>query len=425
MGKPSAKPPGKEGDSEESPKPSPLDENGSSAAETAPKEGKPDQAAKDSSGKPAGAGTGDKQRPSPAVAPKRRWMWIVPPVIVLLLVGAFAYLYELQKDVDETHLELMGNIDVRQVNLAFKVDGRIETLNVDEGDSVKANDVIAVLEKRYFTDELRILKARRENQAANLAKLIHGSRPEEIEQARAQTADREAALTKAKEDFSRAQSLVDKGGVSRQEFDRYQSALESAEAQLKAAQESQRLVEIGPRQEDIEMARAVLAEQDATIVQSERRLADADLIAPNDGIILTRARERGAIVQPGETVMALTLASPVWVRTYVDERDLGLIKPNMTAQVCTDSTPDKPYSGKIGFISPTAEFTPKSVETRSRRTELVYRLRVVVDNPDAGLRQGMPVTVQLDLAEPRQRTFWERVQDAIHQKFGSRKAEKR
>lgn len=388
--------------------------------ETPPKESTKPEAKSDSKG------SSDKnKKPEPPKVKKRRLVWIIPPILVLIVVGIFAFLYELQRDVDETHLELMGNIDVRQVNLAFKVDGRIDTLKVDEGDSVKVDDVIATLDKSYFNDELRVMRARRDNQAANLAKLVHGSRPEEIAQARAQTEDREAALTKAKEDFARGQSLVEKGGVSRQEFDRYQSTLDSAEAQLKAAKESQRLVEIGPRQEDIEMARAVLAEQDAMIVQSERRLADSDLVAPNDGIILTRARERGAIVQPGETVMALTLASPVWVRTYVDERDLGLVKPDMTAQVITDSEPDKPYKAKIGFISPTAEFTPKSVETRSRRTDLVYRMRVVVDNPDAGLRQGMPVTVRLDLERPRQRTFIERVQDAIHQKFGSKKSEER
>lgn len=347
----------------------------------------------------------------------RRWSWIVLPMLVLIGVGGFALLYWLQKEVHETHLELMGNIDVRQVNLAFKVEGRIETLAVDEGDSVKAHDVLATLDKRYFNDELRILRARRDNQAVNVAKLENGSRPEEIAQARAQTEDREAALTKAKEDYQRGESLVSKGGVSRQEFDRYQSALNSAEAQLKAAKESQRLVEIGPRKEDIDMAKAVLAEQDAMIVQSERRLADADLVAPNDGIILTRARERGAILQPGETVLALTLTSPVWVRAYVDERDLGLIRPDMPAQVITDSTPDHPYTGKIGFISPTAEFTPKSVETRERRTDLVYRLRVVVDNPDGGLRQGMPVTVRVELPAPRQRTFFERVRYSLRERF--------
>ena len=110
----------------------------------------------------------------------------------------------------------------------------------------------------------------------------------------------------------------------------------------------------------------------------------------------TRARERGAIVSPGETVFTLTLSSPVWVRTYVNETDLGRVQPDMPAYVTTDSAPKKFYTGHVGFISPTAEFTPKSVETRELRTDLVYRLRIVVDNPDGALRQGMPVTVRFD-----------------------------
>ena len=130
--------------------------------------------------------------------------------------------------------------------------------------------------------------------------------------------------------------------------------------------------------------------------QAERRLADGELIAPGAGEILTRARERGAIVSPGETVFTLTLTTPVWVRTYVNEVDLGRVQPDMPAFVRTDSAPGKTYRGHVGFISPTAEFTPKSVETRELRTDLVYRLRIVVDNPDGGLRQGMPVTVGFD-----------------------------
>lgn len=351
----------------------------------------------------------------PVAIRRRPLRWIIAG---LLVIGALAllgwYVISRQRATQDA-IELMGNIDVRQVDLAFKVDGRIDQLNVDEGDSVTTGEVLAALDKSYFNDDLRVLRAKRQNLAASLAKLEHGSRPEEIAEARAETADRKATLVKAKEDLHRAETLVSKGGVSKQDLDKYRSALDSAQAQYEVAQEAQRLVEIGPRQEDIDMARALLGEQDATIVQSERRLADADLLAPNDGIILTRARERGAIVQPGETIFALTLISPVWVRTYVNERDLGLIEPNMSAEVVTDSAPNRPYAARIGFISPTAEFTPKTVETRELRTDLVYRLRVVVDNPDGGLRQGMPVTVRLKLAEPRQLTFWERASQA----FGS------
>ncbi|TMQ32798.1 MAG: secretion protein HlyD [Planctomycetota bacterium] len=331
------------------------------------------------------------------LAPRRRWPWLAAAALVVAGLGGALWFYLSHRPHDEASLVLQGNIDVRQVNLAFKVEGRIETLAVDEGDTVTAGQVVASLDKRYFHDELQAARARRDNAAANLARLEHGSRPQEIAQARAQTADREATLARAKADWARAQQLIGSGGISREDYDLRQSALRVAEAQLKSAQESQRLIEIGPRQEDIDVARAQLAEQKALVVQSERRLADSDLIAPGPGIILTRAREKGAIVQAGETVFTLTLASPVWVRTYVNERDLGRVGPNMAALVRTDSAPDKVYPARVGFISPTAEFTPKTVETRELRTDLVYRLRVIVDNPDGGLRQGMPVTVTLNL----------------------------
>src|SRR5258708_32762656 len=213
------------------------------------------------------------------LAPKRRRLprIVVAALIVTAVGGGILFYATSQVPQAETQLVLMGNIDVRQVNLAFKVDGRIETLAVDEGDAVTAGQVLATLDKRYFNDDLRVARARRNNLAANVAKLEHGSRPEEMAQARAQTADRDSALERAREDYDRAKNLVGKGAVSRQEFDQYRSALNSAEAQAPASRESQRLTAIGPRQEDIDIARAQLAEQEATIVQIERRLADAEL----------------------------------------------------------------------------------------------------------------------------------------------------
>ena len=297
-----------------------------------------------------------------------------------------------QSLIDATRLVLQGNIDVRQVNLGFKVDGRIESLAVDEGDSVVAGQVVARLDKRYFEDDLRLARARRDNVAAALARALHGSRPEEIEEARAQVAQQQATLLRAQQDNDRFEKLIGKGAVSQENFDGAKAALGEAQARLKYLQESLRLTELGPRQEDIDAARAELAAQEASLIESERRLSDSELIAPSDGMILTRAREKGAIVAAGETVFALTLASPVWARTYVNEVDLGRIHPGMQGEVRTDSSKTV-YHGQIGFISPTAEFTPKTVETRELRTDLVYRLRVVIDNPDQGLRQGMPVTI--------------------------------
>ena len=322
-------------------------------------------------------------------------------IFAILVIGgataALAWWRSTHKPRDESQLVLQGNIDVRQVNLAFKVDGRIETLNVDEGDSVAAGDVLATLDKRYFDDDLQRARANRENAAANLARLEHGSRPEEIAQAKAQVDERKATLARAKHDYSRAEDLVGTGAVSRETFDQAKAALSEAIARLAYAEKTLELAEKGPRQEDIDAARAQLAAQDAQVTQAARRLSDSKLLAPSAGVILTRAREKGAIVGAGETVFTETLASPVWVRTYVNERDLGRIQPGMKAGVRTDSAPNKVYHGEVGFISPTAEFTPKTVETRELRTDLVYRLRVIVDNPDGGLRQGMPVTVTLNL----------------------------
>jgi HlyD family secretion protein len=352
----------------------------------------------------------DVPAPEGKTRSRGRWRWV--PLAILVIAGAAtAAWYVLNREIRvETHLVLQGNIDVRQVNLSFKVDGRIERMAVDEGDAVRAGQVVATLDKRYFEDELGVANAMRQNLESILAKLEHGSRPEEIGQARAQTASKDAMLAQAKADYARYKELEKTpGAISKQELDKYAAQLGVAEADAKAAFESQRLIEIGPRKEDIDAARALLAQEKAIIVQIERKLADCNLVAPSDGFIFTRSREIGAIVQPGETVFTLTLTSPVWVRTYVSERDLGEIVPGMAAEVTTDTAPDRPYSGHIGFISPTAEFTPKTVETREIRTSLVYRLRVVVENADRGLRQGMPVTVRLRLKAPREETLWRRL----------------
>lgn len=298
-------------------------------------------------------------------------------------------------------LVLLGNIDVRQVNLSFKVGGRIERMNVEEGDAVTPGQVLASLDKRYVEDEVRQARARVAVQRAVLDRLENGTRPEEIAQARAVVAERRAALELARVTLRRQEELATRGVAPHQRHDEAQAAVSQAEAQLRSVEEALRLAEIGPRREDIEAARAQLAAEQAALIQAERRLADADLIAPSAGTVLTRVRESGAIVAAGETVYALSLAAPVWVRTYVDEPDLNRIQPGMPAEVTIDSVPGKVYRGQIGFISPVAEFTPKSVETRELRTSLVYRLRVIIPEPDGMLRQGMPVTVTLRMGVER------------------------
>ena len=158
--------------------------------------------------------------------------------------------------VDDGHLVLQGNIDVRQVNLAFKVDGRIATLLVDEGDTVKAGQTVATLDGQYFEDDLRAVKARRDSTKATLDKLEHGSRPQEIASAEAQVAELQAASERAYQDFKRFEDLVTKGGVSKKDVDGYKSMMHEADARLAAAKQSLEMVTIGPREEEIAVARA-------------------------------------------------------------------------------------------------------------------------------------------------------------------------
>jgi HlyD family secretion protein len=318
---------------------------------------------------------------------------LIPLVLLLAAVGAGAWYWTQREAGVPERLELSGNVEIRQVNLAFKVDGRIEELKVDEGDTVTAGQAVAALEKSYFEDDLRQVRAQRDQQEAVVAKMEAGNRSEDIAQARALVAEREATLANAQRTYTRQAELLKSGNTPRRAYDDALAALREAEARLNSARQALGLMEAGFRAEDVAAARAELAEKEAMVAIAERRLADADLIAPNDGTILSRVREEGAIVGAGETVFVLSLTSPVWIRSYVSEPELGFLRPGLTVEIATDLPGGRRYKGRIGFISPTAEFTPKSVETQELRTALVYRMRIVVDDPDGALRQGMPVDV--------------------------------
>lgn len=325
----------------------------------------------------------------------RRRIAIILVIAVAFAFGYAAYRY-LPRERAGGALVLFGNVDIRQVDLAFKVAGRVAAMPVDEGDRIAAGQVVAELDKRYFEDDLRIARARESAQAANLAKLEHGSRPEEIAQARANAELARATAENDRLTLARQKQLLSTNVSSQQNYDDALAASREAEAQLVHAQLALRLAELGPRAEDIDAARAQLALERGNVATSERALADAELVSPSAGVILTRVREPGAIVAAGETIYSLALDAPIWVRAYVSEPDLGRVRPGQGATVATDTAAGHTYRGHVGFISPVAEFTPKSVETRELRTDLVYRLRVIVDAPDQALRQGMPVTVTLD-----------------------------
>ena len=262
-----------------------------------------------------------------------------------------------------------------------------------------AGALLASLDTRPLKDQLASNEAEIASAVAQLDKQRNGNRVQDIAQADARLADLTAQLARAKEDFDRRTDLIASGAVSQSVFESSRSQFLSVQAQVRSAQQALSLQRAGARPEDIAVAVAQRAQAIAQRDKTATDIADSELHAPNAGVILTRAREPGAVVQAGETVLTLTIDRPMRVRANVDESDLGRISPGMAVEVTTDSNP-KTYHGSIGYIAPTAEFTPKTVQTRDLRTDLVFRLRVIVDDPDDGLRQGQPVTVRIPSARP-------------------------
>jgi HlyD family secretion protein len=334
---------------------------------------------------------------------------IIPVVLIAAAAGAFwwwdgaAYvraslpasvLAYLPKPVDRSDM-LYGNVDIREVSLGFRVGGRISELAVDEGDAVKAGDVLARLDDAPYRLQVDVAEAKVAALKATLAKLEAGPRQSEISQARAAYDVQLAAQVNARLVYERVQSLSRQGTVSQASLDEATSSRNAADARVGQAKAALDIVEEGARSEDISAAEAELAGAEAQLEVARTSLADTVLTAPEAGVVLSRVSERGAILGTGTPVFTLSLSEPVWVRTYVAEPDLGRIHPGLKVKVTTDSPYGSAYEGTVGFISPVAEFTPKSVETPDLRTDLVYRLRVVVAHPGKDLRQGMPVTVHL------------------------------
>lgn len=321
---------------------------------------------------------------------RRKLPLIVAAVVVLAAAAGWIVWH---KPVDTSALLMNGSVDIRQVDLAFRVEGRLEKLLVEEGDRVAPGQVVAVMDKAYLEDAVRITEARLAGAQANLDKLEAGNRPQEIAQARAEVARAEAAFVNAKATYDRRAGTTVDSVVSRQTLGNARADMRQAEAQLNRAREALALQEKGFRVEDIAVAKAQVAAEQATMDLMRRRLADAELTAPAAGQVMTRVREPGSMVLPGATVLTLALTEPMQVRTWVAEPALDRVVPGTKAEVVTDG--GRTYHGQVGFVSPVAEFTPKTVETPELRTSLVYRVRVVVSDPDDGLRQGMPVTVKL------------------------------
>jgi HlyD family secretion protein len=321
--------------------------------------------------------------------------------IAVLAVAAFATSgFGLMGKKDAGELALYGNVDIREVDMAFRVNGRIASIDVDEGAKVQQGQLLATIDTASLSSRIAEADARVAQAEAQFAKLRNGNRRQDVAQAAARVSAAAASYSDAQKDFSRRQGLVAPGAISRDVWEQTVANRDRAAAQLAEARQGYSLVASGARPEDIAAAAAEVRSAQAARAGVGTDLGDARLIAAASGTVATRAREPGAIVQPGETVLTLAIDRPMRVRAYVAEPDLGRISPNMAVLVSADGNP-KTYHGTIGYISPKAEFTPKSVETESLRTDLVYGIRVIVSDPDDALRQGQPVTVKVPGARPR------------------------
>lgn len=275
---------------------------------------------------------------------KKKTVGIVLALVVVIISSYFL----LGKSKEASHeLTLYGNVDIREVDLSFRVSGKVQELFFDEGDRIKPGDLVAALDDQPYRD--KVLKAANEAESINIS------------------------LINAQKQLDRRKQAILNSAVSEEELEDSIANYEELTARLLAS-----------------VANLGIAKTD---------FKDTKLFAPSSGVILTRIREKGSVVSASEPVFTLALDTPVWIRSYIAEPDLGLIYPGMKALIYTDTKENKVYQGHVGFISPLAEFTPKTVETPQLRTDLVFRLRVIVDDPDNGLRQGMPVTIKFTKEE--------------------------
>jgi HlyD family secretion protein len=329
-------------------------------------------------------------------------------VVLVLVVGLVGWLAWRLFSRDETldQLNLNGNVDLRQVNSSFNDNGRIAVVFVQEGDHVHKAEVLARLDTSRLEPQLAELVALSAAQRAVVERFHNGSRPEEIAQARANLQSAQANAANARRQYQRYMNLnqISPGAASQLDIDNAKAALNVADANVDVNQKALELEIAGPRKEDVAQAEAQLNADEAQVALLRQELADAQLVAPSDAVVRTRLMEPGEMASPQTPVYSLAIVDPKWIRAYVDEPNLGKVRPGMAATVTTDSFPDRPLDGWVGFISPIAEFTPKDVQTEELRTSLVYEVRVFVKDPGDQLRLGMPATVHLSLKQPDAQT---------------------
>lgn len=323
---------------------------------------------------------------------------LVAGVIVIVISVLSAWWWN-GRESASTVLALYGNVDLRQVQLSFNNSERIAAVMAQEGDRVKEGQLLARLDTSRLEPQLAQAEAQAAAQRHIVKRLRSGSRPEEIAQARANVQSAQADLANARQQYERWRSAAEISAgraVRQQDVDNAKTAVQVAESKLAVVEKSLDLAIAGPRREEIDENEARLRALEAQARVLRQQLKDAELIAPVDAVVRTRVMEPGEMASPQRPVFSLAITDPKWVRAYIAAVDLGKISQGLRAAVSVDSFPGRRFEGWIGFISPVAEFTPKSVQTEELRSSLVYEVRVFVKDPADELRLGMPASVHLD-----------------------------
>lgn len=291
---------------------------------------------------------------------------------------------------DDSAIRVSGNIEVDDARLAFKVPGLLVERAVSEGGTVTQGQLVARLDDTEQIQQIEVQRAEVAAAAAALADLEAGSRPQEIESAKATVESATAEARRAALEFERQRELRENRTISAREFEVAEAALAVAQARAAEATERLKLIVEGPRVEAINQARARLEQSRAALALAERRLEFTRLISPLTGVVLSDNVEPGEYVAPGNAVITVADTSKVWLRAFVNETDLGRIHLGQPVEVSTDSFPGKTYRGTVAFIASEAEFTPKTVQTNKERVKLVFRVKIDLENDHGELKPGMP-----------------------------------
>jgi HlyD family secretion protein len=322
---------------------------------------------------------------------------IIPVLLIIAVVVAGFFYLKKQHTPALDRVRVSGNIEITDVEVSFKIPGRVVERPVSEGHLVKAGQIVARLDSQDLAQEIAQRQAQVGSAQAVLTELKTGSRPEEIAQAEAVLERAQADGARAKLELERQKKLYEREVISTREYDLAKTTFDGAEARIREAKEALTLVRKGPRQEKIDQAKAGLEQARQALALAETRMSYSVLMSPLSGLVLSENIEPGEFVSPGTPIITLGDLSQVYLRAYINETDLGRIRVGQRVRVISDTFPDKAYEGKITFIASQAEFTPKNVQTQKERVKLVYRIKVDIPNPLMELKPGMPADGEIFL----------------------------